>query len=701
VLSRVVYKKQRGRRLATVLATVALISGSLFVASTALAVHDAGVFELDANAVNEAAPGVDWEAIFAEANTPPDGCTGATACSFTHEADNETIFTGGGSKDDLDIPKWKHKNGSVPPKDDLADGFAARYTVAGYDPDGPGPLTAPSDIIYFGADRTANDGDAFMGFWFFQDNVTALTDGTGKFGPGVHVDGDILIITDFSGGGDDVSLAVYRWNGPDGAIPGEGAINHTLDELIPFGSADCLTQGSNDPACATVNDAPITSPWPFVDKANSTDIRAGEFVEGGINLTFLGLADECFSSFLAETRSSTSVNATLKDFIGGQFDVCEATLSTAPSVGAGATVTPGTPVTDIATVVGNNPAKTPTGTVTFSLCGPTALDSTALCTTGGTSAGTGTLSGSGGTATATSSAVNTVASPLAPGRWCFRADWPGDINYIGALTHAGTGNSECFIVAKIPTGTVTSPSPGTITLAAVNAGGTVTDTAVVTGTEAGGDPTGTVNFFVCTPAQLTPANTGVCSIGGSAVLPADVPLVSDGVAGTFTSSATSGGVGSSVITGVGLYCFRAVYGGDLNYLGSDDSRANECFTVTDSSSGSTAQNWRPNDSATFSSAGGTALAGIVTFSLYDSLDCTGTVLYTEARNIATQNDGTGSVSSRTVKTTNDGTAVDDYLASATGNFSWSAVFASTNAVTGSTAPCESTALTLDNDITAP
>ena len=560
-----------------------------------------------------------------------------------------------------------------------------------------GPLLPPSDIIYFGADRTSNDGDAFMGFWFFQANVTPLAGGT--FGPGVHQDGDILIITDFSGGGSTVSLAVYEWNGPGGTTPGEGAINGTLDELIPFGAADCATTGDNDAACATVNDETITVPWTFLDKGGSTGPRIGEFVEGGINLTNLGLADECFSSFLAETRSSTSVNATLKDFIGGQFDVCNATMSTTPSVGAGGSVTPGSPVTDTATVTGSSASNTPTGLVTFTLCGPIA--SPGLCTTGGTQVGDPVaLAGTGAVATATSAAVNTATAPLAPGRYCFRADWPGDSNYVGALTHAGTGDSECFIVAKIPTTTETSPSVTTISLAAINAGGTVTDTAVVTGTAAGGDPTGVVNFSICTPAQLTPPNTGVCSTGGSAVSPADVPLVSDGVAGTFTSSATSGGVGSSVITAVGKYCFRGEYGGSTSYLGSSDSRENECFTVTDSSSGSTAQNWRPNDSATFTSAGGTALAGSVTFTLYPNLTCTGaTTLYTETRNIVTN--GTGTASSRTVVTTNDGTAAGDYLASASGSFSWSAVFTSTNAVSGSTAPCESTTLALDNDITAP
>ena len=50
MLSRVVYKRQRGRRLATALAAVALISGTLLTASAALAVHDTGRFQLDGDA---------------------------------------------------------------------------------------------------------------------------------------------------------------------------------------------------------------------------------------------------------------------------------------------------------------------------------------------------------------------------------------------------------------------------------------------------------------------------------------------------------------------------------------------------------------------------------------------------------------------------------------------------------------------------
>ncbi|MCV5927546.1 hypothetical protein OFO11_37180, partial [Escherichia coli] len=50
------------------------------------------------------------------------------------------------------------------------------------------------------------------------------------------------------------------------------------------------------------------------------------FYEGGVNLTqLLGGIDgtaSCFSSFMAETRSSASFTAALKDFVLGQFQLC-------------------------------------------------------------------------------------------------------------------------------------------------------------------------------------------------------------------------------------------------------------------------------------------------------------------------------------------------------------------------------------------
>jgi hypothetical protein len=55
------------------------------------------------------------------------------------------------------------------------------------------------------------------------------------------------------------------------------------------------------------------------------------FFEGGINISaFINTqAAGCFSSFLAETRSSTSTSATLKDFALGEFNTCDIDIAKA------------------------------------------------------------------------------------------------------------------------------------------------------------------------------------------------------------------------------------------------------------------------------------------------------------------------------------------------------------------------------------
>jgi hypothetical protein len=458
----------RRRRRFLLVPTLMVALAALFLVAGAQAVHDVGVFELDGNAVNDpAVAGDDWDNIFANAPT----CPGTQACTFLHENLNATIFTGGGSKDDLDTTQWRHKNGSVPDKDDLADAFAVRY------------LSGGQTYLYFGTDRLANNGDSQLGFWFFQNEVSPQSGGT--FGPDAHEDGDVLVLSDFTGGGANVTVRIFEWNGPGGTIPGSGAINGTLDVLGPPVNQDCAIVGAGDNACGTVNDATVTSPWPFTDKTGSTSLRTGELFEGGINLTFLGLENECFTTFQAESRSSQSVDATLKDFVNGSFAPCKAELSTTPSVGAGNAVIPGTPVTDIATVLGQGLANppTPTGDVTFFICGPIATGTCDGTTNVGTQVGSpvplADSSPPAGEAQATSDAVNTAGSPLAPGRYCFRAEWPGDDNYPGALSHSGTGDSECFIVrdtSSITTAQSWLPQDSaTVTLAS---GGTPSGTVV-------------------------------------------------------------------------------------------------------------------------------------------------------------------------------------------------------------------------------
>ncbi|HET7244645.1 MAG TPA: Ig-like domain-containing protein, partial [Streptosporangiaceae bacterium] len=187
------------------------------------------------------------------------------------------------------------------------------------------------------------------------------------------------------------------------------------------------------------------------------------------------------------------------------------TATLATQVSDAGPVFPSSPVHDTATVTGNQAADTPSGTVTFFLCGPIASGS---CSSGGTNVGTGTLSGSGATASANSPDVNTTASPLTPGRYCFRAEWPGDNNYPAALSEFGGsgGTNECFTVQQIATTTTTTPKSSA---SPITFGSQVTDHAIVQAVTSGdGTPTGTVTFFICNPSQLSGGN---CATGGTQV----------------------------------------------------------------------------------------------------------------------------------------------------------------------------------------
>jgi hypothetical protein len=438
------------------------------VAPSAMAVHDLGLIELEGDAVTQITD--DWDEVCKAVtitndttSSIPDQCATAgsllasnTAVAFANDgSQNATIFTGGGSKDPNSLTQWAWKDqaGGLPDKDNLQDAFAARYSI----PESalcPAAGTATNcEVLYFGSDRFDNSGDAQQGFWFFQNQIT-LDPATGKF-VGVHKDGDLLILSDFSNGGQVSTINIYRWTGTDAT----GSLT-----FLTGGASSKCGGSSPDAFCGIVNPANgTTSPWSFTDKSGNHTFLNGEFYEGGVNLSdpSINLGGECFSSFAAETRSSTSTTATLKDFVLGQFALCSATLTTTPSAGTtvGTAVLPGTAVTDLAVVQGQGTSSppTPTGNVSFFLCGPTAADSTALCTTGGTAAGVKPLAPSApppGEASATSDAVNTAAAPLAPGRYCFRAEWPGDTNYPTPLSHAGTAaGSECFFVADTTSAT--------------------------------------------------------------------------------------------------------------------------------------------------------------------------------------------------------------------------------------------------------
>lgn len=303
---------------------VIVVSGVTLIATPAHSVHETGTFELDGNVADAGTAGDDWASVnFGGLSGSQLAKTGVIT-----DAAPATIFAGGGSKDDLDLNGplssaggWKHKSGSVPDKDDITNAYAVAYNVGG------------KLVIYAGADRFDNSGDAFMGFWFFQNQVGLGSGGGGGGSPfiGQHVIGDVLVLANFTGGGTTVNIEVLKWVGSGGNV------NGTLQRIAGIAGGVAATCSGSLPAgdlfCGVANTTGgETSPWPYLSKSNTSTFPTATFFEVGINITDVfaqsgGGATPCFSSFMAETRSASSVSATLKDFALGSFPVCGIAVS--------------------------------------------------------------------------------------------------------------------------------------------------------------------------------------------------------------------------------------------------------------------------------------------------------------------------------------------------------------------------------------
>jgi len=320
--------------------------------ATVLAVDDEGLFELEGDALDNfpvnPTPGDDWNTVV----PPGDGGNSLTNVFIADGVDTSTpadvTYFKGGSKDTLDITGWTHTsptgNPAAPDKDEITNAYAAAYNFDST----PGSPGGEQLIIYFGADRFDTSGDAQIGFWFFQSGVNLGPDGTFVDANGdlaEHDIGDILVISNFVGGGATSEIRVYEWVGSGGS---DGTLDLLASNVSP-GTAVCT---DDDEACAVANAATATAPWSYLSKTGQTNFPARAFFEGGVNLTALGLSQECISSFMAESRSSQSVTASQKDFALGDFNTCGLTVTkecTAQlnTAGTGVTVTIGGQVCNI------------------------------------------------------------------------------------------------------------------------------------------------------------------------------------------------------------------------------------------------------------------------------------------------------------------------------------------------------------------
>jgi hypothetical protein len=636
------------------LAVLAIATPVVVSSTGAQAVHDDGLFELEGNTVNAATPGDDWGNLYNGGGAPDNTvrkCTAliTTNCfdTFALDADGSgsadtSYFTGGGSKDRNDIAQWQWTvNDQTPDKNDIVNALAAAYRDDN------------SLVLYFGADRFAVNGDAQMGFWFNQAPMCrAGTNGTcpattpnqvtnqGKFvdpdtgAPVHHLDGDILALVNFNQGGSLGLAGVYQW---------QGGITGAPVQVLTGTGADCKTIPTGDNFCSTtnINALPGEPPWPYVGKGKDVTTYPGvAFIEGGIDLGAIAGAGTCFPSFLAETRSSSgpstglSLDAQLKDFALRSFQLCGSGLVTTPKDGAGNAIPAGGLSIGTGSVSATDSAQldvtgisTWTGTLAFFLCGPIP---TGTCDTGGTQIGS--------TQTVTNATTQPVLSAAATitsvGRYCWRGVFTSGTAGVPSRTDSSPG--ECFTVNPVQTQLDTQAVAST-----VDFGQAVQDNATLSGTaNRPGSPIingplgpkagGTITFTLL-KADCTTLATG------TGTNPQTVNVSGDGTYGpvSYTPDAP------------GTYHWTAVYtpaSGDPNNLGSNHNLAcndtDETVVVrTIPTLVDTRQSVFPQDKARVSvnnadPTSGGALAGSVTFQLYDTLaNCqaggaTG-VLYTE------------------------------------------------------------------------
>jgi hypothetical protein len=712
--------KRRRRFLIVPILVIAALA--LLLVGSAQAVHDEA-FQLDGDVTASTTTNFgghtqssDWDTFFdASGNSiftsfPDPAVPGFTASGFDRDfvlngngsynnGDNTTYTQG--SKDIDNVANWVCTSANnVTNKGDIQNSYAVAYTdpVSGH------------QFLYFALERNFNQGDANVAFWFLQDGTAncSAANGTTNW-TGNHSDGDLFVVSAFTKGGVVSTINAYRWNGGAG-----GSLGTT-----PVASGgDCTATSPpaplGDPACATSNKQTITTPWLTnnngKDNGTGHSLLTSEFFEGGVDLTQSGLSDKCFNTFVADTRSSQQLNATLYDFARGSLGECKSSTTTTPTPGAGTS----TEIPANAQVASSDSALIKvtgvskfSGTVKFSLCGPLDPASTTNCQSGGVQIGT--------TKTLTDvTSPQTVGSDSVTltkvGKYCWRSEYSGDsVRGVPPSSDPkdATSQSECF--------TITPKSPSLLTTAGagpVDFGQPVTDTANLSGTAnqpgTGGLGDGSINPTGGNgPAKGTITFTlfkADCSTQatGTGTNPQTVNVTGNGIYGpvSFTPDAP------------GTYHWVASYSGDPPNTGST-SHNTQCNDTAEDvvvrqipTQISTHQKVFPNDSATItSSVAGNNLpaGGTVIFRLYQAgggntalqnCQAHGDTLGSGGLIYKQTNTSVGGQNSVTTDTSNTSVSVD-----ANGSYYWRVTYdPGDTAHTGSQSNCvENTALTFTND----
>lgn len=391
----------------------------------------------------------------------------------------------------------------------------------------------------------------------------------------------------------------------------------------PTGSITFYLYGPNDASCST-----------SIFSSTVAVSGNGNYVSGAFTAAAAGTY-RWIASYSGDGSNSAvagTCNAASESVI---VTVATPTIATTAS----ASINLGATINDTATLAGGS---APTGFITFNLYGP----GDATCSTTAVFTSMVAVNGNGNYA-------STSFTPVATGTYRWVASYGGDASNAAVAGACGDSNESVAV-------TQATPAIATVASADITIGGSVTDTAALTGTVAG---TGSITFTLYGP------NDATCS--AAPVFTSNAISVSGN--GSYTSAP------AFTPTAAGTYRWRASYTGDTNNqaVAGVCNAANESVAVSKAgptiatlASTGGAVGTTLTDTATL--AGGSNPTGTIIFTLYGPNDATCTTAIFTSSPVAVAGNGSYSPSS-------------GFAPTAAGVYRWRAAYsgdANNNAVTG-------------------